>query len=421
MTAHQPATSAVPARAPARGRFAASTFDSIYRFEAFRRLWLASLAYTLSQWMQSTALLWLAYDLTDSARSVGLVAFAAGCPFILVSIPGGALLDRFDRRKVLLVSQSIGVVSAIGVATVVLVGAIEPWHLLVGGFVNGSLQAIINPSQQALVPRLVDAEHMQNALGLMSAGANMTRVFGPALAGTLIGFVGVGFVFLLQATAMTVALLIVLRSTFPAATASVSRMSLNVVLSGIGVVRAREDLCALFLLSALSSLLVFPYISFLNVYAQDELGLGSSGFGMLMASSGIGAVVGGLTVATSRRRSGMGMLLLATTAAYCVLIFILMAFSTVVTSVLCLIAAGFLGAYAFSANNATIQQRITDDIRGRVMGTYLLTWGLMPLGALWMGPLAQSIGIRGTTMIGAGLCTLLIGVVALRTPSLRTF
>lgn len=421
MTAHQPARPAAAVRPAGRSRFAASTFDSLYRFHAFRRLWLASLAYTLSQWMQSTALLWLAYDLTDSARYVGYVAFAAGCPFIVVSIPGGALLDRFDRRRVLLVSQTIGVTAAIGVATVVLSGAIEPWHLLVAGFVNGSLQAIINPSQQALVPRLVDAEHMQNALGLMSAGANMTRVFGPALAGMLIGFVGVGFVFLLQATAMTVALSIVLKSTFPAAQAAVSRMSLKVVLSGIGVVRGREDLRALFLLSALPSLLVFPYISFLNVYAQDVLGLGSSGFGLLMASSGIGAVVGGLTVATSRRRTGMGMLLLTTTGAYCLLIFVMMALSSVVTTIACLVAAGFLGAYAFSANNATIQQRITDDIRGRVMGTYLLTWGLMPLGAMWMGPLAQSVGIRATSMIGAGLCTLLIGGVALRTPSLRTF
>ena len=421
MTAHQPARPAAAVKPAGRPHFAAATFDSIYRFEAFRRLWLASLAYTLSQWMQSTALLWLAYDLTDSARYVGYVAFAAGCPFIIVSIPGGALLDRFDRRRVLLVSQAIGVVSAIGVASVVLSGAIEPWHLLVAGFVNGSLQAVINPSQQSLVPRLVDEEHMQNALGLMSAGANMTRVFGPALAGTLIGFVGVGFVFLLQATAMTVALLIVLRSTFPAAQAAVSRMSLRVVLSGIGVVRAREDLRALFMLSALPSLLVFPYISFLNVYAQDVLGLGSSGFGLLMASSGAGAVVGGLTLATSRRRTGMGMLLLTTTAAYCLLIFVMMAFSTVLMTIVCLVAAGFLGAYSFSANNATIQQRITDDIRGRVMGTYLLTWGLMPLGAMWMGPLAQTAGIRATTMIGAGLCTLLIGGVALRTPSLRTF
>lgn len=421
MTASPPGTATVDARGSRRQRIADTTFDSLYRFEAFRRLWLASLAYTLGQWMQSTALLWLAYDLTDSERFVGLVAFASGVPFILISIPGGALLDRFDRRRILMICQAIGVVSAAGVAAIVLSGAVEPWHLIAAGAVNGALGAVLTPSQQSLVPRLVDADHMQNALGLMSAGANMTRVFGPALAGTLIGFVGVGVPFLLQALAVAVAFMIVRTSTFPAATPSVSRMSVAVVLSGLGIVRRRADLSALFLLSAMPALLVFPYISFLNVYAEDELGLGSSGFGILMAASGVGAVVGGLTVATSRRRSGIGMLLLATTAAYCLLIFLLMALSSLVTSIVCLVAAGFLGAYSFSANNATIQQRITDDIRGRVMGTYLLTWGLMPLGALWMGPLAQAIGIRTTTMIGAGLCTLLIGGVALKTPSIRTF
>ena len=421
MTAPTPAAPAGEVRPERPARFAESTFDSIYRFEAFRRLWFASLAYTLGQWMQSTALLWLAYDLTDSARYVGLVAFASGSPFIVVSIPGGALLDRFDRRRVLMATQTIGVVAGSCVATVVLTGHIQAWHLLIAGFVNGSLQAIINPSQQSLVPRLVDAEHMQNALGLMSAGANMTRVFGPALAGTLIGLVGVGIPFALQATAMAVALVVILTSSFPAAAPAVSRMSLGVILSGIGVVRAREDLRALFLLSALPSFLVFPYISFLNVYAQDVLDLGSSGFGLLMAASGVGAVIGGLTVATSTRRQGMGRLLLASTAAYCAVILLFMAISTLATSIVCLVIAGFLGAYAFSANNATLQLRITDDIRGRVMGTYLLTWGLMPLGALWMGPLAEAIGIRVTTMIGAGLCTALIAVVGLRTPSLRTF
>ena len=117
----------------------------------------------------------------------------------------------------------------------------------------------------------------------------------------------------------------------------------------------------------------------------------------------------------------MGMLLLATTAAYCLIILVFMALSTLTTSIVLLVVAGFLGAYAFSANNATIQQRITDDIPGRVMGTYLLTWGLMPLGALWMGPLAEAIGIRWATMVGAGTCTLLIGVVAVKTPSIRSF
>src|SRR5687767_2260549 len=130
------------------------TFAAFQTYPLFRRLWFASFGYTLSQWMQNIALGWLAYELTDSERYVGLIAFAAGVPFIVVSIPGGALLDRFDRRLVLLTFQAIGVVVATGVAIDVLSGWVEPWHLLIAGFLNGSLQAIITPSQQAIVPRL---------------------------------------------------------------------------------------------------------------------------------------------------------------------------------------------------------------------------------------------------------------------------
>jgi MFS family permease len=174
----------------------AGTFAALRRYPLFRRIWLASFGYSLSQWMQSIALGWLVFELTDSERYVGLIAFAAGLPFIVVSIPSGALLDRFDRRRVLLVSQAMAAVVAVGVATDVLSGNAEPWHLLIFGFVNGSLQAIIAPSQQAIVPRLVEPQDLQNALGLMSAGANMTRVFGPAAAGTLIAALGTGYPFL---------------------------------------------------------------------------------------------------------------------------------------------------------------------------------------------------------------------------------
>jgi hypothetical protein len=153
------------------------TFAALRRYALFRRLWLASFGYSLSQWMQSIALGWLAFDLTDSERFVGLIAFAAGLPFIVVSIPSGALLDRFDRRRVLLISQAAAAAVAVVVATDVLSGNVEPWHLLVAGFVNGSLQAIIAPSQQAIVPRLVQPEGLQNALGLMSAGAKDARLW----------------------------------------------------------------------------------------------------------------------------------------------------------------------------------------------------------------------------------------------------
>jgi MFS family permease len=369
--------------------------------------------------MQNIALGWLAYELTDSERFVGLIAFAAGVPFIVVSIPGGALLDRFDRRLVLLTFQAIGVVVATGVAFDVLSGRVEPWHLLIAGFLNGSLQAIITPSQQAIVPRLVDGADLQNAIGLMSAGGNLTRVFGPALAGVLIAALGTGYPFLLQAIAVAAAFFVVLTSRFPKVPPSTSRMGLSVISEGFRIIFGRADLRELFLLTAFPSLLIFPYLSFLNVYAEDVMDIGSSGLGVLLASSGVGAVIGGLMIASTSATSGLGRRLYQLTFLYCLLMLVFAAYPVIWLAVPLLASAGLVGSYAFSGNNALIQQRITDDVRGRVMGTYLLTWGLMPFGALWMGEVAELTTIRVATLIGATVCVAIVGLLRLRSQELH--
>jgi MFS family permease len=392
-----------------------ATFGAFHAYPLFRRLWIASFGYTLSQWMQNIALGWLAYEITDSERFVGLIAFAAGCPFIVVSIPGGALLDRYDRRTVLLISQALAAFVAIGMATVVLSGVVEPWHLLVGAFLNGSLQAIITPSQQSIVPRLVSREDLQNALGLMSAGGNLTRVFGPAMAGVIISTLGTGYPFLLQAIAVSVSFLVIFLSAFPRVPPATNRLGLRVISEGSRIILGRPDLRELFLLSAFPSLLIFPYLSFLNVYAEDILDIGSRGLGLLLASSGVGAVVGGLLIASRASSSGMGRQLYRLTFLYCAVMVVFAAVPNLLVVLPMLAIAGFVGSYAFAGNNALVQGRIDDEVRGRVMGTYLLTWGLMPVGSLWMGEVAELFDVRVATLSGASIC--LIATLLLRLKS----
>ncbi|HET7056253.1 MAG TPA: MFS transporter [Thermomicrobiales bacterium] len=388
------------ARSPAVG----GTFSALQTNPLFRRLWFASTGYSLSQWMQNIALGWLAFELTDSERFVGLVAFSAGIPFVAVSIPGGALLDRFDRRSVLLISQALAAVVATCVAIDVLSGNAEAWHLLLAGFLNGSLQAIITPSQQSIVPRLVEPRDLQNALGLMSAGGNMTRVFGPALAGTLIAALGTGYPFLLQALAVSAAFMVIFSSDFPRMPPSTGRLGLDVISDGARIITSRPDLRELFMLSALPSLLIFPYLSFLNVYAEEVMKIGSEGLGVLLAASGIGAVIGGLMVAATKTSDGMGIRLYRLTFLYCLMLVAFSIYPSWWVAIPSLCLAGLVGSYAFSGNNALVQQRISDEVRGRVMGTYLLTWGLMPLGALWMGEVGQLWSIQVATFAGAAVC-----------------
>ena len=245
--------------------------------------------------MQQVSLAWLALTLTDSPSFVGWVVFAAGTPFLVVSPIGGALIDRVDRRRLLLSCQALAAALAIVVAMDVIAGWVEPWHLPVVAVANGSLQAMLTPTQQSLVPGLVARTDLTNAIGLMSAGQNMTRIAGPSLAGILIGWAGVGPAFLLQAGALGVAFALVSGVAIPPR--GTEGVGLRGVFDGIRLITMRPDLRGLFMLACVPAFFAFPYIHFLSVFARDVLRIGAGGLGLLMAASGTGAVMGSLLVA----------------------------------------------------------------------------------------------------------------------------
>lgn len=371
------------------------TFTVLRLNPAFRRLWMSTVSTTLGQWMQSTAIGWLALDLSNRASFVGLVAFAAGIPFLFVSIPGGLLLDRFDRRKILIICQAIAATCAVLLSVDVISGFVQTWHLLLFAFINGSLQAIMNPAQQAIVPSLVSRERLTNGIALMSAGQNMTRVVGPSVAGAIIGFAGTGAAFFCQAIALIVALILLVTTRFPEMTMKRAVTSLGSVFDGARIVWARRDLRAIITLISITIIFVFPYLSFLSVFARDVLKIGPEGLGILMASSGAGAVLGSIYVASLKQQpSGRAFIVMGVIYG-----FIIAAFAyapNLLIAVVLLIVAGFLGSAYVSSVNASIQHRISDDMRGRVMSIYMLTWGFTPIGAIAIGAVSTTFGISAT-------------------------
>ena len=396
-------------------------FSALGRYPAYRRLWFGSMAASLGQWMQQVGLGWLALSLTDSPAFVGTVGFAAGLPFLVIAIPVGVVIDRFDRRHVLLVCQALAALVALVASVVVITGIVEPWHLLLIAFVTGSLQATMVPTQQSLVPSLVEREDLTNAIGTNSAGQNLTRVVGPSITGIVIGVAGVGAAFVLQAMALLLAFALVWTVTIPARV-SRSTSSPKGIFEGVRLIRRRADLRALFLLAAIPTFFIFPYVQFLTVYARDILEIGPGGLGILLACSGTGAVVGSLVVAARRQMTaaGSGRMLAGMTIAYGVVVACFAVSPTVFLSFPLLLLAGMLGAGYMSANNAIIQLRVDDDVRGRVMAAYLLTMGLMPLGALPMGYVAGVAGTPTAVCAGALVASTLIAVLALRSRGLRT-
>ena len=398
---------------PAKTHFLGAVAD----YPVYRRLLLGAFAGSIGQWMQQIALGWLAIVMTNSPGFVGIVSFTAGLPFLVVAPLGGSLIDRFDRRRLLLTCQILAFVLAVVLAIDVIAGLVQPWHLPLAAFLNGSLQALLGPTQQSLVPALVPRHDLTNAIGLMSAGQNLTRVAGPSIAGLVIGTVGVGETFLTQAAAIAVAFFLFLAIELPAR-ATTARGG-RAVFEGIRLIVSRPDLRGLFLLAAIPAFFVFPYLSFLNVFARDVLQIGAEGLGLLMAVSGSGAVVGSFLVASKGRAEGTGRLLIVATVVYGVVILGAALSRTLWLTLPLLFAAGVIGAGFWSANTAVLQHRVDDEVRGRVMGAYMLTWGLMPLGALPMGLIADHWGAPAAVGAGAVTSSLLAALLGVMSPALR--
>jgi MFS family permease len=393
---------------------------SVKVYPAFRVLMLGTLASSSAFWMYQVAAGWLALEMTNSPFFVGMAGFAGGIPMLLVSLPAGVIIDRFDRRKVLLVAQVGVMLVSLIFALMVGFGLMRPWSMLVLVAIYGTIMSFIFPVRTAIVPVLVNRRDMANAVALNSASQNATRVIGPSLAGVLIGVMGVAETFAVAAVLQAFAMVATMR--LPSLLSEGGRRqatgwsSLTV---GIKIVAQRPKLIALIVLALAPTVLVMPYINLMPVFARDELSLGSSGLGLLLASTGLGTVAGSLAVAqpSSGRTSSRTQILSAAGFAGCVLIFSVMTIPIVAMVVL--FAAGWMSAAFLAMNQTELQLSVEDDVRGRVLSIYLLTWGMLPIGQLLVGTMASQLGTPFAMVVSCVFALGCIGLITQRFPSLR--
>ncbi len=389
------------------------TFHAVIHYRQFRYIWTAGVITQLGQWFQSVALGWLALTLTNSPSFVGQVGFASGVPILLLSFPAGALLDRIDRRRALLATQIVGALLALGIAYVNWQGKIQPWHLLVAAVLNGVLLAFVQPATQSLAPSLVPREDLPNALALSSAGNSSTRIIGPSLAGVLIGVLGIAGCYLAQAITFLAAALMTGLVRVPRDTRANAALG-GGVFEGLRVIRRDPTLTGLLLLASAPALLAYPYIQLLPVFARDVLHLGPRGLGIIMSTSGIGAFTGALIVARLGAWPHKGRLTLIVGIVYG---FVLTAFALSpwpIASGLVLVVSGFFGSVFYSTNQILVQLVTSDAMRGRVMGALAVSFGLMPVGSLFIGTLAQRIGAPLAVTSGALASSCCVALIALR-------
>src|SRR5262245_10821416 len=384
-----------------------------FTYRDFRVQWFGACTSSIGTWMQIVAQNWLVVSLTNSAFFLGLDAFLQQLPIILFSLIGGVFADRYDRRRTLLTSQYIQMMTSGALAVLMYFQVVEIWHILVLSFVTGVAQSFGGPAYQSLIPSLVDKKDLPNAVALNSIQFNVARVLGPLLfAATLAAFNRWGFsepqamnaCFLLNALSFVVVIntLMMLRvKHIPPAAPKSMRDELR---GGLSYVRHHGNLTALIVLAAATTFLGFALLTFLPIFAKQIFHEGADTFSHLMAFSGAGSIVGALVVAWLGKFRRMGLTALLVQAVYGVLIIAFAMSRLLWLSDALLFLTGAALMIVFSTVTSLVQLIAPNEMRGRVMSIYMLAFrGGMPLGSLVSGYFA--------TMVGAPLVIEINGVL----------
>jgi MFS family permease len=386
------------ASAPPRDSFA-QRFRAL-RHRNFRLFWTGQLVSVVGTWMQSVAQGWLMHRLTSSPLMLGLLGFCQFLPVTLVALWAGVVVDRMDKRRLILVTQTLSLVQALALALIVTTGVVQPWMLLVLALVFGVINAFDLPARQSFLIEMVGKEDLSNAIALNSAAFNTARVFGPAVAGVLLATIGEGGCFWLNALSYLAVLAALLAMT-PVGRQE-TRDSSATLMDGVRYAWSLPPVRNLLLLLGIAAGLGFQYTVLLPVYARDILHTGAEAYGLMMAAFGLGSLLSAIWMTRQLSRwdlrrnlqiglvsSGIGMGLFAWSR-----------------SLPFTLAMGFLAGFGLilyvASTNTMIQLIIEDRFRGRVMSLYTLMFiGTAPLGALLAGGIAQRVGAPAATSVCA--------------------
>jgi MFS family permease len=422
-----------------------ATFRAFYHRNYL--LWFVGQGISLiGTWMQIMAQQVLVYRLTGSAVSLGIISFIGLIPLIPLSLWGGSIIDRFSRRTIILVTQMIMLAQALVLAVLTWSGTVQIWHVYLMAFILGAANAVDMPARQAFTVDMVEGkEDLTSAIGLNSAMFNAARAIGPALAGVLVATTGEANAFFINALsflAVIISLLMMRNLPDPAVKPEIETKPIKHMVGGLQFILKNQTILVLVSLIAVSAFLSMPYNTLLPVFASEVLkesaspmvaGLCSTNFlqvgcqapealplGLLYSMIGIGAVIGALVVASLPAKAHRGHLLTIGNLAFPLFLF-LFAYSTHFRlSLFLTILIGFSFVWQNALANTLLQFATPDELRGRVMGVYTMTFQTMfRLGGLQAGFMADWLGAPFAVGIGAILSLLYSLFVAFRFPKVR--
>jgi MFS family permease len=392
----------------------------------YRLFWSGAFLSNTGTWMQAVAQGWLVFQLTNSPFWLGMDAFMATAPGIVLTLAGGVFADLMDRRRLLIYTQIVSGIAALVLGALVVTNVVHVWMILALSFVTGACLSIAGPSYQAITFDLVGREDVANAVALNSAQFQLSRVLGPVFAGLgfrAFGLAGCFFANGLSFVAVVVALSMVRfgRSGDAQAPAIRERGAfMQDLLDGFRYVRKRPRVSMLLVISAVTSMFGAPYLSMTPVYARDIFHLGETGLAVMMGTAGAGAFFGALilTWLGDFRRKGLSVLGGAFAFGACLICF---ALSThLIVSLVFLFGMGLAIVLSVAVTNTLLQQLVTNEMRGRVMSMFMLSFiGAMPIGNLIAGLASHRFGVPHTLATGGLIITIFVALITLRSASLR--
>jgi predicted MFS family arabinose efflux permease len=392
----------------------------------YRLFWIGAFLSNVGTWMQAVAQAWLVLKLTNSPFWLGLDGFMATAPAFVFTLVGGVFADRIDRRRLLIYTQIVAGLAALSLAPLVATNVVNRWMVLGFSFVTGCCMSLASPSYLALTYDLVGREDLANAIALNSTQFQLSRLVGPTLAGIafrVVGLAGCFFANGLSFIAVVVALLMVRmdrRSNSDGPVVKVKSAIWRDIVEGFRYVRNRPRVSSLLLLASVNSLFGAPYFTLVPIYARDVFHLGETGLALMMGAAGGGAFFGALLVAYlgDFQRKGWFVLSGAILFGLCIMGFALS--NRLMFSLFFLFGLGFAIVVSVALTNTLLQKLVTDEMRGRVMSMFILSFmGTVPIANIAAGSASTHFGPQHTLAVGGLVVTVVATSVSIFNKRLR--
>ncbi len=414
-----PDLSAAAAVAP--GQAGVGTFRSL-RHRNYQLYFGGQLISVAGTWMQAVAQAWLVYQISHSDFTLGIVSFASAIPALIISPWGGVIVDRVPKRGLLIVTQTTAMLLAFILSVLAFTNTVQVWHVIVLAAGLGLVNAFDGPARQAFVVEMVGREDLTNAIALNSMMFNSARVIGPAIGGLLLAGLGAAWCFFLNGLSYlaVIAGLWAMQQLPPPPPGRVMAAPMKELASGLKYVWHYVDQFALLLVALIYAVFALSYATVLPAFADQVLHAGATGYGLLNAAVGLGAVLGAFIIARTGGGVSRGRVMVLASLAFPLVLLCFAYVGVMGVSLLLALGLGTLFMVQFTLINTLLQLRVADEMRGRVLSLYSLTFfGFAPFGNLAIGNLAGVWGLSFTIGLSAVVSLVLFLIVFAIVPRLR--